>query len=181
MQHLQAFCMSLAAHHHHIVVVPLLSSNCHRPIAILQLPSMLPLPLPPPLQMPLPLPFAIAVAIAVAITIAVAATIANAVIAIFPLVCPLCFLFFVLSGGQSHCYQQWCRCCCHGRYVDDSIVVAATAALDNGISPLPSNDKARHTPSLLQPTTTTAIRAMAVPPCPLRSIRLIVVSSGPDC
>ncbi len=42
-QHLQAFCMSLAAHCHHIVVVPSLSSNRHHPIAVLKLPS------PPPL------------------------------------------------------------------------------------------------------------------------------------
>jgi hypothetical protein len=41
-QHLQAFCMSLAAHRHHIVVIPSLLSNRHRPIAVLQLP--LPLP-----------------------------------------------------------------------------------------------------------------------------------------
>ncbi len=37
-QHLQAFCMLLAAHCHHIVVIPLLSSNCRCPIAILEFP-----------------------------------------------------------------------------------------------------------------------------------------------
>ncbi len=37
-QHLQAFCMSLAAHRHHIVIVPsLLSNRCH-PIAVLKTP-----------------------------------------------------------------------------------------------------------------------------------------------
>jgi hypothetical protein len=41
-QHLQAFCTLLATHLHHIVAVPSLSTNCHRPIAILELP--LPLP-----------------------------------------------------------------------------------------------------------------------------------------
>jgi hypothetical protein len=45
-QHLQAFCMSLATHCHHIVAVPSLLSNHHRPIAVLKSPSPLPLPLP---------------------------------------------------------------------------------------------------------------------------------------
>ncbi len=40
-QHLQAFCMLLAAHCHHIVVVPLWSSNCRCPIAILETPLLL--------------------------------------------------------------------------------------------------------------------------------------------
>jgi hypothetical protein len=68
--HLQAFCMLLATHHHHIIVVPSLLTNCHCPIAVLEMPllssltsslsataaastpSLLPLPspsLPPPL------------------------------------------------------------------------------------------------------------------------------------
>jgi hypothetical protein len=55
------------------------------------------------MQLPFLSPFAIAVAITVAITITVA--IADAVITISPLVCPLCLLIVVLSGGQSHCYQ----------------------------------------------------------------------------
>jgi hypothetical protein len=66
-QHLQAFCMLLAAHCHHIVVIPLLSSNCCCPFAIYELPlslsstllllaataasSPLPLPLPSPLPL----------------------------------------------------------------------------------------------------------------------------------
>ncbi len=37
-QHLQAFCMLLAAHRHHIVVVPSSSSNRRRPIAVLKTP-----------------------------------------------------------------------------------------------------------------------------------------------
>ncbi len=72
-QHLQAFCMLLATHRYHIVVIPLSSSNCRHPIAILEAPqlssstvlpmaaavasSLLPLPLPllfPSPSLPLP-------------------------------------------------------------------------------------------------------------------------------
>jgi hypothetical protein len=89
-QHLQAFCMSLATHCHHIVVVPSLSSNCRCPTFVLNTPLLLPsqLPLPSPSQLPLPLPFAITVAIAIAVAIAVAIAIANAVITIPPLFAP---------------------------------------------------------------------------------------------
>jgi hypothetical protein len=87
-QHLQAFCMSLATHHHHIIVIPLLSSNCHCPIAVLELLSPLPL----------------------------------------------------LD------------------YVDDSIVVVAMAACNDGSSPLPSTGRACRALPSLPPTTTTAIR-----------------------
>jgi hypothetical protein len=40
-QHLQAFCMLLAAHCHHIVVVPSSSSNRQRHIAVLKMPLLL--------------------------------------------------------------------------------------------------------------------------------------------
>jgi hypothetical protein len=81
----------------------------------------------------MPSHFAIVVAIAVAATIAVAVatTIANTVITISPLGGPLCLLIVVLSGGQSYCYQQWCYCHHHGRYIDDSIAVVAMAALND--------------------------------------------------
>ncbi len=35
-QHLQVFCIFLATHHHHIVAVPLLLSNPHCPITVLE-------------------------------------------------------------------------------------------------------------------------------------------------
>jgi hypothetical protein len=43
-QHLQAFCMSLATHLHHIAAVSSSLSNCRQPIAILESPSPSPLP-----------------------------------------------------------------------------------------------------------------------------------------
>jgi hypothetical protein len=39
-QHLQAFWKLLATHRHHILVIPLLSSNCRHPIAILKAPQL---------------------------------------------------------------------------------------------------------------------------------------------
>jgi hypothetical protein len=62
--------------------------------------------------LPLPSPFAIAVTMAVAITITITVT-----IALTPspsLVCPICVLIVVSSGGQCHRYQQWCPRHCHG-------------------------------------------------------------------
>ncbi len=44
LQHLQAFCMSLATHRHHIVSAPSSLSDCCCPIAILKSPLPLPLP-----------------------------------------------------------------------------------------------------------------------------------------
>jgi hypothetical protein len=43
-QHLQAFCMSLATHRDHILAVPSSSSNRRRPVAVLESPSPSPLP-----------------------------------------------------------------------------------------------------------------------------------------
>jgi hypothetical protein len=64
-QHLQAFCKLLATHCHHIVVVPLSSSNCRCPIAVLEAPQSSSLTVSPTaaaaasslLPSPLPLPF----------------------------------------------------------------------------------------------------------------------------
>jgi hypothetical protein len=58
----------------------------------------------------------------------------NAIIIISPLVCPLCLLIVVLSSRQSQRCQQWCYCCCHGRYIANSIVVVGVAARDDGSS-----------------------------------------------
>jgi hypothetical protein len=116
------------------------------------------LPLLLPLPLPLPLPFTIAVAVAIAVTIAVAIAITHALIPISPLVRPLRLLIVVLSGGQSHRYQQWCHCHRHGCYLDNSIVIVAMAVLDDLSSPLPSTDRARFAPKPLLPTTMAAIR-----------------------
>jgi hypothetical protein len=155
-----ANCPSPSHCSHPIVAIQLPPSNYRRPITVLESPSPLPLllSLPSLSELPLPLPFAIAVAVAIAIAITLAVAIANAVITIFPLVHPLHVLIVVSRGGQSHCYQQWCCCCHHDQYVDGNIVFVVMAALNDGSSPLPSTNRARHTPPLLPPTTVTAIR-----------------------
>jgi hypothetical protein len=66
-------------------------------------------------QLPLPSPFAIAVAIAVAVTIASTPSPS--------LVCPLCVLIVVSSGGQCHRYRRWCHHRCHGIITYRSIFV----------------------------------------------------------
>jgi hypothetical protein len=58
----------------------------------------------------------------------------GAFITISPLVCPLHLFIVVLSGRQSHHYQQWYCRHCHGRYVVASIIVVMVAARDSGSS-----------------------------------------------